>query len=100
MLLQQQPVLEANLTKNQQTIELLSKIMQIKKLKEAATQLTLCEAFFTVAVSDKPWRSHATHDVLTQWKILHGAKGKPTQQVTLSMKQTKNSNNKYRFVSL
>ncbi len=49
MLLQQQPVLEANLTKNQQTIELLSKIMQIKKLKEAATQLTLCEAFFTVA---------------------------------------------------
>ncbi len=75
--------------------------MQIKKLKEAATQLTLCEAFFTVAVSDK-------HGALTPHmmfshseKILHGAKGKPTQQVTLSMKQTKNSNNNtYRFVSL
>ncbi len=29
----------------------------------------------TVAMSDKPCSSHATHHVLTQWKIHHGQSG-------------------------
>ncbi len=80
------------------------------------SELTPCKnppTLVTVAMSDKPCRSHITHHVLTQKKKTDNIPNNKTEQVTSGMKQglrilsvqifylfLRNSNNKYCFVSL